>query len=354
MVKLRSYTVYMGLAGFAALPAISSADIITLRRDNVIPVVLEDKLTISGNKVGDMFTVRVTDDGPLPHGAELLGRIERINPAKGNRPSSMDLRFTRILMPDNSRISIDAAAIPLDDKFVTRSGDGRLVAKQDIRKQQTDVLGGALGGFIVGSIFHRRLLGTVVGTVVGVAAAENEKASDNNIIANPGDKLGALINDRQVVIEVGGQPPRDAAPREQAPSRYERPAGSSPRGGQDGYRVHEDGQPVLTFRNGDVHFPIDAKPYWIEDVFMVPLDPVAKQLGLDVDKRQDMSIYVDGRDSSLRLTEHSRQARLNDNDISLPRTVVEHHGVVYVPLDALVLLVRDPVILNGTKYVSKT
>ncbi|MDR3691717.1 MAG: stalk domain-containing protein [Fimbriimonas sp.] len=348
MANLRTLSVTMGLVVFTVLPAIALADIITLKRDNVIPVVLEDKLSISGTKVGDIFTVRVADDGPLPKGTEMLGRVDRIIPARGKRPSSMDLKFTKILMPDNSRVSIDAAAIPLDDRYVTRNGDGRLVAKQDFRKQQLDVLGGAIGGFIVGSILHRRVAGTVIGTIVGVAAAENEKTSDNNNIANPGDKLGALINDRQVIVQWG-----DAPSREEVNSHLDRGMNLPDRIPHAEAKGHDSGQNTLFFKDNDIHFPTDARPYWIGDTFMVPLQPVATQLGLDVDRRPDNTIYVDGKDDHLKLNEHSRRARLNDEDISLPRTVVEHNGVIYAPLDALVLLVKDPVVLNGTKYLSK-
>ena len=350
MPKTSFHSLIFGLAMVPMLPTLASASDVNLRRDNVIPVVLEDKLSLAEHQVGDTFTARVTDDGPLPSGTEFLGRIDGIHPAKGNRPSSMDLRFTKILLPDNSRINVDAAVITLDERYITRGGDGRMIAKQDIRKQQNDVLGGAIGGFIIGSIFHRRVTGAVLGTIAGVAVAESDRAKDNNLIANKGDKLGALIN-RDVFFRLSDGNGRGVA------SRLDRPMSEPARQDTGRYKVREDDHNapiVLTFQKTDLQFPTDARPYWIGDTVMVPLEPAANQLALDVDRHKDRTVSLNGKDINMELTQFSRDVRLNGELVTLPRTVVIHNGVIFVPLDALVMMVRDPVLLNGTKYQPKT
>jgi hypothetical protein len=252
----------------------------------------------------------------------------------------MDLRFTEILLPDRSRVEIDASPLLLDDKYITRDGDGRMVAKQNLRQQQNDVIGGAIGGFIVGSIFHRRVAGTIIGTMVGISAAESERAKDMNVIASPGDKVGALINHDVSIDFVPAGPSRQDINR-----RLDR--------GMDG-PARQFRRPVgdirITFHDRDLTFPDDARPYRIGRDIMVPLEPVANQLKLDVDRRADRTIYVDGPDRNLRLTLSSRQARLDGEPLDLSHTVLEMNGVIYVPLDALKPLVKDDILLNGRPY----
>jgi len=314
MEKLRASSGLLALSLLAILPAISPASTVTLRRNSVIPVTFEDKLSLTVNKAGDMFTVRVTDFSPLPAGTELLGKIDKIHPANGNHPGSMDLTFTRILLPDNSRVLLDAAPIPLNNKFIVRGPDGRLFAKDDIRKQQTDVIGGAIGGFVIGSLLHRRVAGTIIGTMVGIVAAENDR-KNSEVIANSGDKVGALIN-KDVVIDFVD------------PNLRQGGNDGPLRGDLSGNVVDRLSNITIRFKKIDLLFVGDARPYFIGPTVMVPLESAAKQLGLEVDKRKDRTIYVDGKDAHARLTEYSRQAKMNDDQITLPRTVTEHDGVV--------------------------
>jgi len=344
MTNLRISSGFVGFALMAFLPTAANASTYILRRDTVLPVVFEDKLTLRDNRPGDTFVVRVTNNGQLPDGSEILGRIDRIHPPRGNRPPSMDLRFTDILLPDRSRIPIDASPLMLDDKYITRDGDGRMMAKQDLRKQQNDVLGGAIGGFIVGSIFHRRITGTIIGTMVGISAAQSDRAKDSNIIASPGDKVGALMNHDVTIDFVDGGPSRTDVNR-----RLDRGM-DGPARGQVGGRKFEDFQ--ITVRDRDLRFSIDARPYRIGNDVMVPLESTARQLKLHVDRRSDRTIFIDAPGRSLRLMLNSRDARLDGKSIDIPHTVLEMDHVVYVPLDALLPLLKDDVLINGQRYPS--
>lgn len=341
-----------GLLAFGivtALPTAGLADTYVLRRDNVIPVSFEATLTVKDNRPGDLFFAKVGDTDQLPTGSELQGRIDRIHPAHGNRSSSMDLRFTDLILPDHSRIALDASPLPLDDKYITRTRDGRIVAKQNIRQQQNDVLGGALGGFIVGSILHHRVAGTIIGTMIGVAAAQSDRDKSANVVVNAGDRMGALIN-QTVTIDYTQQPSRYDINRRLDQRMNEPTKGiqghiESTRSDPEMYlNIH------ISFRNKDLFYPEDAKPYRVGKDIMVPLDPTAPQLFLDVDRRRDRKIVVHGKDTDLELKLFSREARIGDHHFDLSRTVVERRGVVYVPLDALTSLTKDDVFLNGTKF----
>ena len=350
MKNLRLSKGLLGFAVLAALPTAGVADTFVLRRDNVIPVSFEATLTVKDNRPGDLFFAKVGATDQLPAGTELQGRIDRIHPGRGNRPSSMDLRFTDIILPDHSRVALDASPLPLDDKYITRTGDGRIIAKQNIRQQQNDVLGGAVGGFIIGSILHRRVAGTIIGTMVGVAVAQSDHEKDANVVVTAGDRVGALINETVTIDYL--QP----VSRYDVNRRLDQGMSGPSRGVQGTVGIGRNDVETyvnihLNFRNKDLFFPEDAKPYRIGKDVMVPLEPTAQQLFLDVDRRPDRTIYVDGKDINIRLTLYSRLARLDGRHVDLSRVVVERKGVVYVPLDALVPLVKEDVLLNGTKFI---
>jgi len=340
MSKLRLISGFVGLASLVAYPIAAYANTYSLRRDNVIPIVFKDNLTLRDNRPGDTFSVRVTDNGQLPRGTELLGRIDRIHEAHGNRPASMDMRFTAILLPDDSRVPLDAAPIPLDDRYITRYGDGRIVAKSNFRQQQADVIGGAIGGYIVGSIFHRRITGTIIGTMIGISAAESDRRKDMNVVVSAGDKAGALIN-RDVIIDFSDAPSRYRI-REHLDEGMNIPV--------RGTEVEDFSNLTLRFRRNDLDFPEEARPYRVGGTIMIPLERAARQMGLDVDRRPDRTVYVDGPDSTIRLSISSRQARLDGRKIDLPRSVREREGVIYVPLEALTPLLKDDLYINGSRF----
>jgi len=342
MRSLRFSTGFVGLAVLTALPSVGVANTYTLHRDDVIPVVFADRLTVKDSRPGDSFTVRVADSALLPPGTEFMGRIERIHPAHMARPASMDLRFVAILLPDHSRVPLDAAPLALDDRYITRFGDGRLVAKQDVRLQQSEILGGAIGGFIVGSIFHHRFLGATVGTMIGISAAEQQRAKDANVIVSTGERVGALIN-RDVTIDF-----------EEQSSRYDinktldhgmaDPAHTTPAASQSAITIR--------VRNRDLSFSKKARPYMLGNTVMVPLERTAGQLKLNVNRQKERTIVVKGSGSSVRLNLSSRGAEMDGRRFDLPRTVIEIGGVIFAPLEALLPLLKDEVFVNGQKVES--
>ena len=337
----------LGLIGF--VPVLGSAQTYILHRDNIIPAKFEQALTVEQNRPGDTFLVKVRETDQLPANTEIEGRIDRIHPARGNRPASMDLRFTRVLLPNHSSVEIDALPLALDNKYITRTGDGRLVAKQDLRKQQNDVVGGAIGGFIIGSIFHRRITGTVLGTFIGAGVAEADRAKDANTIVSNGEKIGVLINEDVTIDLQAPSSPSDHRMTERLDRRMADPFLNRTSQGESRYSPRAN--IALSFKNKPLQFPEDARPYRIGRDIMVPLEPTAKQLSLDIDRRRDRTVYVDGPDINLKLIINSRQARLDGRPFALSHTVMEMNGVLYVPLDSLIPLLKDDLLLNGEKVI---
>jgi hypothetical protein len=82
---------------------------------------------------------------------------------------------------------------------------------------------------------------------------------------------------------------------------------------------------------------------------MVPLNRTADQLDLDVDSRSGESYVITDSDSNLRIEQGSRDYRLNGRYGTKAVRVQERDGTVYVPLEVLVELKRDPVYLNGVR-----
>ena len=344
MTDLRLTASALGIAALVTLPIGARGNTYQLRRDNVLPVVFEASLTLNQTRPGDFFTVRVADSDQLPMGTALRGRIDRVRPAKGNHPASLDLHFTDILLPDRSRVPLDASPLALDDRYMNRLSDGHLVAKSDIRRQQSDIFGGAIGGFIIGSLFHRRVTGAMVGTITGNSVAEEQWSRDSSVIIGAGDKFGALIN-RDVMIDYSAPPQRFEINR-----RLDRRMADPVRGGS--MRVNDHSSQIdiqISFRGQIIDYPSRMLPFYIGTTVMVAIEPSVAKLQLEMERGPDRTIRIDGSGQSLTLTLNSRNARLDGKRFDLPRTVLELSGALYVPLEALLPLVKDGIFVNGKK-----
>src|SRR5579862_2582790 len=156
------------------LPVAASADPIQLRRDNVIPVVMQTELSISKSHAGDVFRADASDTHMLPPGSHLEGVVNRVVPKDGKKHAFMDIEFTTIILPDGHRTNFQGTPIPLSKNYVTQDRDGRWTAKKGVSKD-TVVLGSAAGGLILGSMIHKPFEGTFVGLLIGAIAAETDK-----------------------------------------------------------------------------------------------------------------------------------------------------------------------------------
>ncbi|MHB8997109.1 MAG: copper amine oxidase N-terminal domain-containing protein [Armatimonadota bacterium] len=139
----------------------------------VIPVSLDKSLSSATNHVGDGFTVTVQSnlngDAEFPTGTKFTSSIIGVQKATASQPGTLDLSFTQALLPDGRRVRITGSLISLDDQSVTRTDDGRLVAKvAPTDNNRLKMIGiGAGAGLIIGKLLDKNL---IVGGLLGAAA----------------------------------------------------------------------------------------------------------------------------------------------------------------------------------------
>ncbi|AIE85788.1 stalk domain-containing protein [Fimbriimonas ginsengisoli] len=337
-----------------AIPTLSQAGTIFLARDTVVPVIIENDLTMRGAREGDRFTAHVDGDRDLPFRTRLIGRVARVEQDHGDRHAFLDLEFTDVILPDGSRHPIDAVPVSLDRRYVDRRSDGRMVVKEDARKKEGYVLGGTVGGFILGSIIHKQAEATVLGTLAGIIAAETDRRNDGNTVLQKGQRIGALI-ERDSTFETYDRRGRRDRGYDENDDRYDRRRDENSR--RDRSRDDlppRDREIVLAYDNKDLTFSRDARPYREGESVMIPLEETVKQLGFTFERGRTNAIYIEGEDSSLRLEQDSTEARLNGRRVTLATSVIEKDGVLYAPIEILASIAPGKILVNGNRITPRT
>jgi hypothetical protein len=155
-----------------------ATDPVTLREigiplGTVVPVSLDKALSSATNHVGDGFTVTVQSnlngDAEFPTGTKFTSSIIGVQKATASQPGTLDLSFTQARLPDGRKVRIAGSLISLDDQSVTRTADGRLVAKvTPTSNNRLKMIGiGAGAGLIIGRLLDRNM---IVGGLLGAAA----------------------------------------------------------------------------------------------------------------------------------------------------------------------------------------
>lgn len=350
-------------------PQLSHAGTTTFRSNDVIPVVVEDKLTIRTARQGDRFYARPADERDLPRGSRFEGRVAAVREARNGRLASVDLEFTSILLPDGKRQAIRAVPIPFNDNSVARGGDGRFVARKDQHKREKYVFGGMAGGLILGSIFKKGTEGLIIGALAGIAAAETDKSGDGDLVLKSGTKVGALF-EKSVTLnwdrryDLSARTDRDDRfsrddrtdrsdrndrfdrdDRLSTPDRVDRDDRFSTNDDRDSRDDRE-----ASFRCGerDLRFSRELRPFRDRDTWMVPLERTSEQMKLRTDKVGRV-FYIENDDSLLKVEVDSRDYRLNGRRLTADRPVIERNGVVFIPLSMLAGVTTEIITIDGKR-----
>jgi len=375
--------VAFSLLSVALAPTSALASVITLNRDAVVPIVFDSALTLSDSRVGDLFTCHVEGDRDIPNGTRFEGRIVAIRIPRRERPASMDLEFTSILLPGGGSARIHAIPIPLNKDLVRTDDNGRLYVKNDVRKQGEYVIGGALGGYLIGSLFHRRTTGLFLGTVAGIIAASQDSAKSENTVVDRGAKMGALFNqDATIEISTRGRGGWDSrpdtnsgAPAPSGNTGWDGAHRSTDSGrGWDSSKPHKEAQPTpptaptpapvqappqppadISVRYADktLSFSPDAAPYFEGELVMVPLEQMSNLLGVTFELGEKNSVYIESQDVSIKLEQDSATYRVNGKRTSLSHPVVLKNNVLFAPVTIFGQLASKDLIVNGNKVDSK-
>jgi hypothetical protein len=338
--------IFTPLAMASLLVSIVSAqsyDRVTIRDNEVVSVKFDQSINAKSTRRGDRFSATVDGDRYLPEGTKLRGRVADIRRKDGDRKAFADLEFTEIELPNGRRVDIEAYPVPLSDKYVRKDKSGRMEAKKETRRDHV-VIGGTLGGLLIGSIFGKPMEGTIVGALAGILVAETDAMNTSGeLIVEKGQKMGAAF-DREVSIDS-----RDLDDRDYRDNRDDRDR----RDDRD-QRDERDDRSTLRIEYGDKSLRFQDAPYREGSTTMVPLQEMAQQLGLEVDRTDKGVFFVEDEENTAKLEQNRSEMRLNGQRINLPRAVVEKDGVTFVPIEAFAAIKKDSLYVNGTRVSSRT
>ena len=181
-------------------------------RGTVLPVRLNDSLNSADNQVGDRFTASIDTNGNteyfgIPRGTKVEGHVNFAQPKSGDTPGVLGLAYDNMVMPDGTRIPIDATLTGLDEKSVDNR-NGRLRAKTMANsKDDMKYVGtGAGAGVLLALVTHKNVvtdgvlggaLGYLYQTLIG------NKQDIKNVSLDRGTPLGVRL-DSQLELRVPG------------------------------------------------------------------------------------------------------------------------------------------------------
>jgi len=193
-----AFTLALSTAAWSVQNGVRTA---TLPANSVLQVKLDDTIGSDRNQRGDQFTATVNDSS-MPKGTLVHGVVIGVTKASGDKPGKLGIDFRTLEMPDGQRIAISGTPIALDSKSVTRTSDGRLVAKSSSKNNTGKYIAyGAAGGLLIGSLLGKNVVGGLLGAGAGYLLGKNKdkKAENRNVVLKDGTKLGVRLDQRVVI-----------------------------------------------------------------------------------------------------------------------------------------------------------
>ena len=352
----------IGIALLAALAPLAQADQhIDIEKNRVVPVILDQKLSVRDSRRGDRFTATVADDYDLPNGTRFYGRVLDVHKRSDIQPPFIEVEFDRLRLPDGTREDIRAQPISMDGGIVKKDRWGHYYASRKVYHRDQTVVGGAVVGLVLGSLVHRPVEGAIIGGLAGVIVGMDQRTLADNETIPRGTRMGALF-ENPVHMAYNRDDWRDRGYANNNDDNYNRRPADEDTYDQDGRysgsdRTQRDRDyrgdyrdTRVTYRGNELRYSDDARPFWIGNVLMVPLTRTADQLDLSVDSYQsDNTIIVEGDNSNLRLEQGSRRYRLNGRYGTLTHELVVRNGVTFAPIEVLAAMKRQPVLVNGSR-----
>ncbi len=185
---------------------------ISVPTNAVVPVTIDQDLSSANAFVGQRFTATVVSktngDSEFPAGTKLQGEVVSVSKKSNGNPGTLDLRFTRAMLPGNENIALDGTLASLDTDAV-QTVDGRLVAKGNAgsKSDTLKVVGiGAGAGFLLGRVLKQNsTLSAVLGAAGGYLydKSKNKNQSAEARLA-AGTELGVRLRNNVTYRDTTG------------------------------------------------------------------------------------------------------------------------------------------------------
>lgn len=179
-----------------------ATDVVFIPAGTVIPVSLDTTLSSATNSRGDGVSVTVRSaengDAEFPLDTKLAGIVADVQRKGTGQPGMLELTFHQALMPDRRTARMTGSLISLDEKTVTQSSDGRLIANDKTSSDRLKFIAiGTGAGLIIGKLLDKNLIvGGLLGAAAGYIYSEfsKDKVTSTNVTVPAGTVFGVRLD----------------------------------------------------------------------------------------------------------------------------------------------------------------
>jgi hypothetical protein len=324
------------LVGSVPTSAQNNGQRVTLETGTVIPVVLEDQLTSNKSRKGDRFSAKVKVDDKsylgLPQGTRLEGIVTEAKAKRDKDPGVLDVEFRTLRLPNGRTYELTSELIGLDNKSVETREDGRIVAKEGHKRDDTKYIGyGAAAGALFSLLGNRGrisienlILGSAAGYAAGALTKGPKEARDVNLKA--GTEIGVRLD----------KPLRFDRPREDAIPDDDRAPLTPDREDQSQYGF------AVMVADQNVVFGQNAKPFQAGNTWMLPVKPMLEAANIRYRYNSSAkTLEVTDSDNPMKVGLGSQIVVLGDGSRKrLDKTVRQVNGTLFAPVRFFELATR--------------
>lgn len=175
----------------------------TVDAGTVFPVRMNQTLTSKTARVGETFTVTVTEpvyssNGVVvvPTGSTLLGRVDVVKKAaKGGKVGELDAHFIQVRLPNGRTRAINGVLTDLDAGKTTSDNEGTATGDRMKHRKVIFIGGGAAGGTILGAAIgggKGALIGGIIGAGAGFLSDRYTKGAEAEV--KSGTEFGVYLS----------------------------------------------------------------------------------------------------------------------------------------------------------------
>ncbi|MEO8650377.1 MAG: LysM peptidoglycan-binding domain-containing protein [Acidobacteriota bacterium] len=164
---------------------------------------MNDNLSSKTSRVGDTFTVTVTepvysDTGAvvIPSGSEMTGRVNSVTPArKGGDPGQIDVSFNQLKLPNGMSRRINGSLTDLQSDDAKSDAEGTASGDKMKHRKIIFIGGGGVGGAVLGGAIgggKGALIGGLLGAGAGLLGERFTKGEEAEV--RSGSEFGVILN----------------------------------------------------------------------------------------------------------------------------------------------------------------